>query len=71
MKTNPTQPSGANSSQGPDPRLVRILREQGAAALDGCHDFARLSPEDKLRANASIVRFMHEFKGKAKRGVRL
>lgn len=50
--------------------MRRALRESLAhepSALFGRHDFASLSPEDKLRATASLARFVNEHKGKAAR----
>lgn len=47
------------------PDLLKVLRETGGAYLQGVNDFGWLSAEDKLRAIASLARFMHENKGAA------
>ena len=58
-------PTKAVGRRGVDPRLRRVLREMGGVHLTGEHDFASLSPEAKLRATASLARFMHEQRGRA------
>jgi hypothetical protein len=61
-----TEPQAGRPLAQPDPELLRLLAESGARDLRGEHDFAALSPENKLRALASLARFVHECRGLAK-----
>ena len=49
-------------------QLSKVLNTSDENVLSGGHDFSRLPPEQKLRAVASMARFVSQFKGAARAG---